>query len=89
MVVLALPILPELEDQGVQSLAHPPDRPILVREVGPLVQVIGSGENLLDFLKANSALPISSQLQALTLVEMKSHRGITVISLTDRSSLYS
>jgi hypothetical protein len=60
--VFALLILTNLKDHGVQAFSYPADRPVLIREIGALVEVIGVRENLLHFLKADPALGFARSL---------------------------
>jgi hypothetical protein len=77
--VFALLILTNLKDHRVQAFSYPSDRPVLIREIGALVEVIGVRENLLHFLKADPALGICPQPLALPGVKQESHTGIRVI----------
>ncbi len=79
MVVFAFPILPDLKDDGVEPLSHPADRPVLCREIGALVKVIGVHENTLCLLKADSTLWVRPQSPALARIKVESHLDITVI----------
>ena len=65
MKVIALFIFANLKYYGVEITGHPADSAILLRNIGPLVEVIRMRENLLHFLKTDPALGIGPQLIAL------------------------
>jgi hypothetical protein len=74
VVILALFVLGDLEDHRIQPFAYPPDGPVLLGQVGALVQVIGVREYLLNFLETDASLRIRSEPCALPAIEVKPHR---------------
>lgn len=79
MKVFALFVLPNFKDHRVETIRYPADGPILLGNIGALIEVIGMGENLLYFLKIDSAFGIGPQLLALPLCQIGIASGIAVI----------
>ena len=79
MVELSLGVFPDLKNHGIETLTHPADGTVLMREIGALVQVVRVEENLLHLLEADSTLGILPKFLALPRIEVEAHRGITVI----------
>lgn len=79
MVELSFRVFADLKDHGIQPITNPADGAMLNREIGALVSVIGTKENLLRFLETDSAPWIPPKAKALPRIEVESHCGITVI----------
>jgi hypothetical protein len=56
---LTLFVLAHFEDNAVKPLTHPADRAMLFRQIRTVVLVIGTGEELQNFLEPNSTLRIA------------------------------
>jgi hypothetical protein len=78
VIVFALGIVPHLKYQGVQAVTYPPDRTILLRNVGTLIKVIRMREDLLRFLEPDSTLWVCPKPLAFPYIELEPY-GITVI----------
>jgi hypothetical protein len=63
---LALFAFSNFEDHRIQPVTHPTDSAILLWHLGPPIEPVWSGEELLRFLKPNAALRISSEALALS-----------------------
>jgi hypothetical protein len=74
MIELAFRIFPNLKNNRVQSTTHPPDRAMLSGKVRTLVGVIRMIEKFLNFVEADSALPVLPKSLALPLIEVESHK---------------
>src|SRR5947208_2318137 len=79
MVILAILVQPNLENDRVQTPSDPSHCAVLFRGVQVLIQVIRVRKDFLYLLESNSALRIGSKQLALLYVEVESHSSITVI----------
>ena len=80
VVVFALGIVPDLENQGVKSAAYPADRAVLLREIGALIEVIGMREDFLRVFESDATLRVCPKPLTFPCVKLKSHvTGITLI----------
>jgi len=81
MIELALFVLAHFKDESIEPLINPADRSMLFRQVGTVVLVVGTGEELLRFFEPDSALRVPPQSLTLAPIEVEPHSGsITVIS---------
>jgi hypothetical protein len=67
-------IFPNLKNYRVQAVPDPTDGAMLIGEIRTLIGVIRMKENLLHFLKADSALGVPPKTIALPRIEMESHK---------------
>ena len=74
MVVFALFVLANLEDQRVKRVADPSDCPELLGKIRTLIQIVRPGEYFLNLFEADSTLRILPQLIALARIEVESHK---------------
>jgi len=73
MVELPFGVLADFKDDRVQATACPADGAMLHGKIGALIGVVGMKENLLHFLKTDSAFWIAAKAAAFPLIEVKSH----------------
>src|SRR6266478_4913208 len=64
VVVFAVGVLSDFENDRVESTAHPPDGPVLFRHIQTRVEIVRMRPNLLNLLETNSALRVVSQCLA-------------------------
>jgi hypothetical protein len=74
MVVLALTILTDLEDDRIENASDPSNRSVLFRDIRALVEIKWAGKQLLHFFETNAPPWIVSQGFALRLAELESHK---------------
>ena len=67
VVVFALGIVPDLENQGVKSAAYPADRAVLLRKIGALIEVIGMREDFLRVFESDATLRVCPKPLTLSL----------------------
>jgi hypothetical protein len=66
-------VLPNFEDDRVQSVTHPADRQILLRNIDSPIEPIRPGEQLLSFLEPDPTFGIRSEALALPDIEAEAH----------------
>jgi len=66
-------VFTHLQDEGIQLVSDPSDRPILFTPIRTLVKVIRVREDFLRLLEPNFLPGARPQLDALALFEMKSY----------------
>ena len=74
MVEFTFRIFPNLKNYRVQAVPDPTDGAMLNEKIRTLIGVIRMKENLLYFLKADSALGVAPKAVALPRIEMESHK---------------
>jgi hypothetical protein len=72
MVILALPVFPDLEDDAEEAFFHPTDCSVLLWNIRTLVQVIRVRKDFLCLLEADSTMGIRSQPPAFSSVKVES-----------------
>jgi len=80
-VALALAVFSHFEDHRVQSSPHPADRTVLLRVVGPLIQIVRVCPDLLHLIKINPALRIPLQGGAFPSIEFEAHGQLSNTAL--------
>jgi len=70
---LAVFVIPDLKDDRIQSITHPPDCQKLFRNVGSPIKPIWPREQFTRFFKPYAAPGIRSEAPALSRVEAKAH----------------
>ncbi len=73
MVVFALFIFANFEEEGLTCGSRPSDRAELHGQIGAMIKIGGPGEDLLRLFKANATFGILPQLLALAPIERESH----------------
>ncbi len=74
VIELAFFVFAHLKDDGVKPFSHPPDGPMLFRQIGTIVLLIRAREYLLHLFKPNTTFSIRPQPLALAPIEVESHR---------------
>ena len=73
MVEFAFFIIADFIDNRIEPLTHPADCPMLFRQVGTAVLVVGMGEDLQSLFKPDSAVHVAPQSLALAPIEVEPH----------------
>jgi hypothetical protein len=76
VVEFAFFVLADFLDNGIEPLTHPADCPMLFRQVGTAVLVVGMGEDLQHFFKPDSALHVPPQSLTLAPIDVEPHAKV-------------
>jgi hypothetical protein len=70
---LALLVFPDLKDDGIQPVTHPPDGEKLLWNVGPSIKPIRLREQLARLLKSDPAPGIRPETLAFPRIKAEAH----------------